>query len=96
MRKTITRSITVSVIQSAKVTLKNGQAEITDNPTLKVNGIISEEKALKLVRKTYGETSQIESIETIDDVYEISVEEFMKYAKKVEVAPAEVQEGAAE
>lgn len=95
MRKTIVRTITLSTIESANVVLEKGLPVITENPALYVNGIIQSDKALKEVRKVYGENAQVTDIKSTDAVYEISVEDFLKYAKKVVAEPPK-QEGATE
>lgn len=84
MRKTIVRAITSSTIKSANVAFVEGKPVITENAPLTVMGSIKPEKAIKEVRKTYGESAQIAAIETADSFYEISVEDFIKYAKKIE------------
>lgn len=104
MRKTIVRTITATTIESAVVTFKNGKPEVTPNNPLTVNGVVDEDKALKAVCKEYGKKSQVTAITSVDDMYEISVEDFMKHAKKVEKptpeqaaeANANPKEGAAE
>lgn len=96
MRKFITRAITSTTIQSANIAFKEGAPELTVNEPITVSGVISEEKALKVARKTYGETAQVTSVTSIDDVYEISVEDFIKHAKKVELPAAPTPEPAAE
>lgn len=104
MRKSIVRTITATTIESAVVTFKNGKPEVTTNSPIVVNGIVDEDKATKAVRKAYGKNSQVTNISSVDDIYEISVEDFIKYAKKVETptpeqaaeANANPVEGAAE
>lgn len=91
MRKTIVRTITFTTIQSAKVGFEKGLPVITPNAPLTINGIIADDKALKEVRKSYGESSQITDISTTDNTYEISVEDFIKYATKIET-PTDEQE----
>lgn len=84
MRKTIVRTITFTTIKSAKVGFEKGQPVVVSNEVITLNGIVAEDKALKEVRKTYGENSQITEITTTDNTYEISVEDFIKYATKIE------------
>jgi hypothetical protein len=83
MRKSITRTITATTIESAIVIFEKGVPVVKPNKSITVNGEITEEKALKEVRKAYGMNSQITALNKVDDVYEISVEDFIKYAKKV-------------
>jgi hypothetical protein len=97
MRKTIVRTISAVTIKSANVSFVNGQPVVKSNDPIILNGNIAEEKALKEVRKAYGETAQITSITQVNDVYEISVSDFIKYATKIDKPnPEQVQEGAAE
>jgi hypothetical protein len=97
MRKTIVRTITATTIKSANVVFEKGKPVAKDNNPITVNGVIAEDKALKEVRKAYGETAQVTEITSVDDVYEISVEDFIKYAKKVVTpTPEQKQEGATE
>lgn len=97
MRKTIVRTITATTIESANVTFANGKPVVTPNEPIIMSGVVGEEKALKEVRKVYGNTANVTEVKAVNDVYEISVEDFIKNAKKV-VAPTkeQVEEGAAE
>jgi len=97
MRKTIVRTITATTIESANVTFEKGKPVVKNNDPLTVNGVIAEDKALKEVRKAYGVTASVTNISSIDATYEISVDDFIKHAKKIE-APTEEQktEGATE
>ena len=83
MRKTIVRTITATTIESANVAFENGKPVVKPNVPITVNGVIAEDKALKEARKAYGDTAHITNIVSVDDVYEISVEDFIKYATKV-------------
>jgi hypothetical protein len=83
-RKTIIRTITATTIKSANMGFVKGLPVVTENKDIVVNGTIEESKALKEIRKTYGENAQIVEITAIDAVYEITVEDFIKYATKVE------------
>lgn len=89
MRKEIQRTITATTILSSNVVLNSEGVETTENAPITVNGKISYDKALKLVRKTYGENAQIAVVNSIEDMYEISVEDFLKYATKVEAVSTE-------
>jgi hypothetical protein len=96
MRKTICRTITATTIESANVTFEKGIPTVTPNDVIVVNGNIPEKKALKEVQKTYGANAQITALTQANDIYEISVEDFIKYAKKVDMPSPEQQiEGAA-
>jgi len=95
MRTTITRTITATTIKSANVTFVKGVPTVTENLPLTINGIVAEDKALKEVRKVYGATAQVTDTMEVNDVYEISVDDFIKYATKVE-APAVKEEAKTE
>ena len=84
MRNTITRTITVTIVKSSNVLFKDGAPVVTPNADLTINGKVTEAKALKQIQKKYGATSLITSIENVDDTYEISVDDFMKHATKLE------------
>lgn len=97
MRKTIIRTITATTIESAIVTFKDGKPSAKNNEPITVNGVIAEDKALKEIRKKYGENAQVTGIKSVDDVYEISVEDFIKNATKVVApTPEQAQAGQAE
>jgi hypothetical protein len=94
MRKTITRTIVSTTIMSATVRVVNGKVTSSDNAPLTINGVIDDDKALKEVQKAYGKINQyviLGRLET-NDIYEISVDDFMKYATKVEAPKEEVKE----
>jgi len=76
---------------SGNVTFVDGQPTVTLNEPITVNGKIEHDKALKLARKKYGATSQVTDRVEVNDVYEISVEDFIKHATKIESpAPAPI------
>lgn len=97
MRKTIVRTITATTIYSANVTFEKGAPVVKENAPLTINGVVNDENALKAVRKEFGAMAQVTNKEEVNDVYEISVSDFIKYATKV-VAPTPEQttEGATE
>lgn len=97
MRKSIVRTITATTINSANVSFEKGAPIVKENAPLTVNGVIAEDKALKEVRKAYGATAQVTGLSEVNDVYEISVEDFIKYSKKVIApTPEQKEQGAAE
>lgn len=89
MRKSIVRTITATTIKSANLKFENGKPVATENVPFTVNGVLTMEKAQKEVTKKYGQFAQVTDIKAVDDVYEISVEDFIKHAKKVEQPTAE-------
>lgn len=97
MRKSIVRTITATTIESANVKFEKGVPVVVANSPIVVNGVIAEDKATKEVRKAYGANAQVTELKQVDAVYEISVEDFIKYAKKVEQpTPEQKSKGAAE
>ncbi len=90
MRKTIVRTITTTTIKSANVVFEKGVPVAKENPVIVLNGTIEGDKVLKEVRKTYGDYAQVIDTKEDSNTYEISVEDFIKYAKIVE--PKETKE----
>ena len=86
MRNTITRTITVNKIHVAEIGFKDGQIVAINLPPLETFGNITPEQANKIARKKYGKNANIAvaKIETIDQLYEISVDDFIKYATPVD------------
>lgn len=86
MRNTITRTITESTICAVKVEIIDGKPEMCGVDPITVNGKITTEKATKLLQKKYGKGCPVAvtSITENDVLYEISVDDFMKYAKRVD------------
>lgn len=95
-RNTITRTITSTTIRSAVVVVENGKVVTKENPSVTVNGTVENDKALKVVQSKYGKDNQyvILGVEPQEATYEISVEDFIAHATKVET-PAST-EGAAQ
>ena len=89
MRTTITRTITVNKIHVAEITFKDGQLVAVELSTLEAYGNITQEQANKIARKKYGKNSNIAvaKIETIDQLYAITIDDFIKYAKPVDTDP---------
>ena len=85
MRKNITRTMATSTIHSVKLTMENDQPKIETLDPVVLTGKATKESALKELRKIHGNDApvSITKIETSEDVYEISVEDFLKYATKV-------------
>lgn len=86
MRNTITRTITTTTINSAIVEFVNGECTVRDLDPITVHGTLSQAEAHKITVKKYGKGHNIvvKSLNTIDNFYEISVADFIKYAHVVE------------
>lgn len=91
MRNTITRTMATSEIHAYRLTMNEGVPSVEDLPVMVIGGRATEKDAEKALRKEYGKSAPIMVKEIVvnEDVYEISVEDFMKYAKKVEKTDAE-------
>jgi hypothetical protein len=101
MRKTIERTITITNVKSGKISFVKGTPVVTNETTDNFNGVLTDDKALKEVQKLHGNSAVVIEKTEINDRYEISVEDFMKYATKVveattEEAPATEEEAKTE
>lgn len=85
MRNKFSRTLATSTIKAYKLVVKDGKPVAEPLDDVVIAGKASEKEALKAVQKVYGKTSgvAIGSIEVAEDLYEISVEDFLKYAVKV-------------
>ncbi|MDP4120851.1 MAG: hypothetical protein Q8876_07355 [Bacillota bacterium] len=87
--KSITRTIPTTTIIACKASFKDGKLISEDLPAIIVPGVtVKQENALKEVEKVHGKVGSyvVKSVTTSEDVYEISVTDFFKYAKKIEPA----------
>lgn len=85
MRNTITRTIETSRIYFMGVEVVDGKPTFKEYSPLEVNGHHTMETADKLLKKCYkGNKLIVTNIEYIEQLYEISVEDFIKYATPVE------------
>lgn len=86
MRKTIVRTMATSKINAYALTMVDGKPSIENLEPLTVMGKASEKDAIKALKEKYGKNASVTigSIEVTEDTYEISVEDFLKHAKKVE------------
>jgi hypothetical protein len=89
--KDITRSIPVSTVKAAVVTYENGKLETKDLAPVIITGEeITKEKAMKVISKEFGKdaTYIVKDVIVETAVYSITLEEFMKAAKKIEPTKA--------
>lgn len=86
MRNTITRTMATSEIKGFMMKVVEGKPTVVELPVLTVTGKATEKDAIKELKKVHGKDANVTvgTIECHEDTYEISVEDFMKYAKKVE------------
>lgn len=85
MAALITRTFTTSIIKACKVEFKGGELATTDIDPIEFTGKIGEDKALKLVKKTYGKngTYLIREIEEQSKILAVETEEFVKIAFEI-------------
>ena len=84
MRTTITRTLATSEITGFRLTVADGKPSIEELPVITVAGKAKEKDALKALEKEYGKGTGVTvgKIEISEAVYEISVDDFVKYATK--------------
>lgn len=85
MRKTITRTMATSTIKAYTLGMENGAPVAIALDPITVMGKAKEKDALKAIKEAYGTNAvTIGEIKVEEATYEISVDDFMKHAKKVE------------
>lgn len=89
MRTKITRTLATSEITSYKVVVKDGVPTVETMPVLTIAGKAKEKDAMKALKKAYGEGVTVGAIKVEEAVYEISVDDFVKYATKKGSEPSE-------
>ena len=89
MRTTITRTLATSEITGYKVAFKEGKPTVETMPVITIAGKAKEKDALKALKKAYGDGVTVGEIKVDESVYEISVEDFVKYATKKGSEPSE-------
>lgn len=86
MRNTITRTMATSEVRASRLVMKEGKPVVEELPVLTLMGKATPKDAEKALRSKYGKAAAvaITAIVVSEDVYEISVEDFVKYAKKID------------
>lgn len=87
MKATLKRTLTESTINAYSVTIQeNGKPAVSEIEPVTVYGKISEAQALKEMKKIYPDRKSlaISKITENEVQYEISVDEFVKHAKRIE------------
>lgn len=86
MRDKITRTMATSEIHACRLVMKGGQPEVEELPVLVIMGKATEKDAEKALRKTYGKNASVvvRDVKVSEAVYEISVDDFVKYATRVD------------
>lgn len=92
MRKTICRTMATSTITAFTVEMQNGQPVAKALDPVVVMGKAKEKDALKAIKDAHGTSAvTIGEIKVEEATYEISVDDFMKYAKRVDKATEETE-----
>lgn len=85
MRKTIVRTMATSTITAYTLEMKDGAPVAKALAPITVMGKAKEKDAIKAVKDQFGLTNvTIGEIQIDEATYEISVDDFMKHAKKVD------------
>lgn len=86
IRKTITRTMATSTVNAFTLKVVEGKPVVENLDPVTVAGKLTEVSALKVMKEKHGKDTPvtIASIQVEESLYEITVEDFMKYAKKVE------------
>lgn len=86
MRNTIIRTMATSEIHAFRLVMVDGVPQVEELPVFTANGKLTHKDAERALRREYGKTAPItiKEVKVSENTYEISVEDFLKYAKKVE------------
>lgn len=86
MRKTITRTMVTSTIVGCTIEMVDGKPRTEMLEPVTVMGKANEKDAMKALREKFGKDKPLAvcTIDVAEDTYEISVDDFIKHAKKVE------------
>ena len=85
MRTTIQRKLIETTIHGVSFKLKDGQPFMTTLEPVVVYGNVDNETALRELKRVYGkhEAIEIKSIVSEEQNFEITVQDFIKHAKRV-------------
>ena len=85
MRKSICRTMATSTITAHRLSIVDGKPVVETLDPDVVMGKAKEKDALKAVKEAHGDLTgvTIGQIDVAEDTYEISVDDFVKYATKV-------------
>ena len=85
IRTKITRNMPTSEIHAHELTMAGDQAVATALPVIIVGGRLGEVEAMRHLRKIYGRNKMfsIKDIIVEEGTYEMSIDDFLKYATKI-------------
>ncbi len=86
MRATIARKLIETTIEAHSIKVVDGEPKLVELPPLTLYGNFNRKEALRELKRVHGkaEAITISKITSVTKQYEISVDEFVKYAKVVE------------
>ena len=95
MAKYITRTFITSIVHPVAVTMVNNQPVTEELEAIVITGKVSDEKALKAVKKVYpGKSVLLNGIDYQSELRGMTVEDFMKYSVPMDDTAAEDTEPA--
>jgi len=94
MRKMMTKEVTKTTVQVAKMNFVEGLPVAETLPEVELLGNVSMESAQKQLAKKYDHPVTVFGVQADTTVYELSVEDFLKHASVKEDAPEELPEQA--
>jgi len=89
MRKMMTKEVTTTTVQVAKLEMVDGSPTITQLPEEKLMGNVTLEKAQKELTKKHGQVTVL-GLQANTETYELSVELFLSYATIKADSPEQV------
>lgn len=94
MRKTFSRSIKSSIIHGFRIDIVNDEPVTKKLEPVTVVGAVKSKDAFKILKESAegAELVTVTKIETREDVYKISLDDFMKYGEKVDSKSTENEE----
>lgn len=87
----MTKEVTSTTVKVARIDVTEGQPKVVELEPVILLGNVDSEKAQKVVAKQRGAGVSVLSVESVTDVYEMEVSEFIQIARKRE-AGEEVSE----
>ena len=90
VRTHLTRKVSKSTIKGYTLSVKDGTPEVNTLEPVTVWGAVSRKEAERILRKI-DPTAVLGSVETVEETYRISLNDFVKYAEKVEGCAVEAE-----
>jgi hypothetical protein len=84
MRRLMTKEVTSTTVKVARIDVTSGKPVVVELEPVILLGNVDSEKAQKVVAKQHGNGVTVLGVESVTDVYEMEVSEFIKIARKRE------------